>query len=315
MPKRGKSVQAKRKNQKETPTKTPKRLARLRPRRRPKPEAPPKKLTGSFRLFADSASLLRQHWKLFSGITLVYLILSIVLVGVLNSKLNVIELKQTFSEQLGQLSASIALFGILLGSGGKPGSESGAAYQTIVILMVSLATIWALRQVLAGKKVSVRDAFYKGMYPLVPFVLVLLFLCVEFIPAVAGVFILSTVFGGGLAATFIEQALWATLIFFLATLSIYLISSTAFALYIVTLPDVRPMEAIKTARRLVKYRRWSIIRKLLFLPLAFLVIGAVVLLPLIMFVPALVMWVFMILSMLALVFAHTYAYGLYKELL
>jgi hypothetical protein len=286
-----------------------------RPRlRRLKPETPPKKLTGAFRLFSDSMSLLRQHWRLFSGITLVYLILSLLLVGGLGEH-NVTELKETFTEELGQTSASIAVFSLLLGTAGRATTESGAAYQTIVVILVSLATVWSLRQVLAGERVGIRDAFYKGMYPLVPFVLVLLFLCVLLLPAIIGGFILSIVFGGGLAVSLAEMVLWAVVIFLLTLASLYLLSTYVFAIYIVTLPDVRPVAAIKTARKLAVYQRWAIIRKLLFLPFALVILGAVTMLPLIALAPAAVQAVFLLLSMIALIFTHTYAYSLYKELL
>lgn len=293
------------------------KISALRPRRKKKekPPRPTRKLTGSFRLFADSVSLLRQHWKLFGGITLVYLALSIILVGALSGEYSFSALRESFVEEFGRLSASLALFGVLVGSTGSTTSESGAVYQTLVVIIISLATIWALRQVLAGEKIQIRDAFYKGMHPLVPLVLVLLFLSLLFIPAAIAGFLFNVVLAGGLAVTVLEQVLWFALIVLLFSWSVYLVINRIFALYIVTLPDMRPMAAIKAARRLVYWRRWAIIRKLLFLPFALLVIGAVIILPLIVFVPAIVQYVFLALSMFALVLAHAYAYSLYKELL
>lgn len=285
--------------------------SRLRPVR-PNPE---RKISGAFRLFIDSVSLVRQYWKLFGGITIVYLLMSILLVGGLAGGYDLSALKDTFTEEIGQLSATIAIFGLLVGSTGSVASESGAAYQSIVILIVSLATIWTLRQVLAGEKVSVRDAFYRGMYPLVPFVLVLIFIFLLLVPAALGSFIFSTVFGGELVVGIGEQVMWYAVIFVLMTLSLYWVSSTLFAIYIVALPDVRPMAAIKTARKLTMGRRWMIIRKLLFLPLAFILIGVIFILPLIAIAPVVAGWVFVLLSMFALVLGHTYVYSLYKELL
>lgn len=288
---------------------------KFRRKKKDKPPRPTRKLTGSFRLFADSVSLLVQHWRLFGGITLVYLLLSIVLVGALSGSYSLSALQESFTEEFGRLSASLALFGVLVGSTGSVASEAGAVYQTIVVLMVSLATIWALRQVLAGEKIRIRDSFYKGMYPLVPLVLVLLFLSLLFIPAAIAGFLFNVVLAGGLAVTVLEQVLWFALVVLLLVWSLYLVVNRLFAVYIVTLPDMRPMEAIRAARRLVYWRRWSIIRKLLFLPLALLVIGALIVLPLIAFLPAVVQYVFLVLSVLALVFAHTYTYSLYRELL
>lgn len=286
--------------------------------RKPRPKSRPAKagkLTGSFRLFMDSASLLRQHWKVFGGIVLVYLLLNVVLVGGLGGGYDINQLKQTFTEELGQVSGIFALFGLLLGSAGSAGSETGAAYQTVVVLVVSLATIWALRQILGGKKITIRDTFYRGMYPLIPFVLVLLYLGLLLIPALIGSFLYQTVFVGGLAVNMLENILWSLAVISLLALSAYWLCTRIFALYIVTLPDVRPVAAIKAARKIVLYRRWSILRKLMFLPVAMVVIGAVILLPLIAVVPAAVQWVFILLSMVGLIFAHVYIYNLYKELI
>ncbi|HTE22272.1 MAG TPA: hypothetical protein VK674_04500 [Candidatus Limnocylindria bacterium] len=325
MPKNSKPAKAPKKKPNKTPAATPTvkrrmllKLPTLLPGRlsgRQQRPAPAKKLSGSFGLFADCVSLWRQHWKIFGGITLVYLLLSLLLVGGLGGGLDVPGLKEGVVEEVGQLNASIALFGLLVGSAGSVASESGAVYQTIVLLLVSLAAIWALRQVHAEVRISVRDAFYKGIYPLVPFVLVFLFICLELVPLMIASFVYVTVLGGGLVAGIVEQGLWWLLMLALAAASLYLLSASLFALYVVCLPDVRPMAAIRAANRLVRYRRWLLIRKLLFLPLALVSIGAALILPLIIFAPGAVQWVFAPLSMAAFVFAHTYFYSLYRELL
>jgi hypothetical protein len=87
------------------------------------------------------------------------------------------------------------------------------------------------------------------------------------------------------------------------------------ALYVVTLPDMTPLTALRSARDLVRYRRLSVFRKLIFLPIALGVIMAVVMLPFIFVVPVLAQWVFFALSMLALIVGHAYFYVLYRELL
>jgi hypothetical protein len=284
-------------------------------RRRPKPAKPPKKLTGSFRLFSDSVSLLRQHWKLFGGIVLVYFVLSLLLGGGLGGA-NISELKNSFSEEFGSTNTSLALLGILVGStGGSASAGSSSAFRTIIVILVSLAVIWALRQVLAGKRIGIRDAFYKGMYPLAPFVIVIMLLGVLLIPMLIGSFIFGVAFGGGLMTSTVEVIVGAVVVFLFVLATVFLLSTYVFAIYVVTLPDMRPVAALRAARKLALYHRWAIIRKLLFLPVALGVIGGIVLLPVIAFIPAAAQVVFLLFSMLALVFAHTYAYSLYKELL
>ena len=59
-----------------------------------------------------------------------------------------------------------------------------------------------------------------------------------------------------------------------------------FALYIVTLPDMTPMKALRSARELVRYRRWTVLRKVLFLPLMLLVVAAIIMVPIIILADA-----------------------------
>ncbi len=281
--------------------------------KQPKPTY--RKLTGSFRLFRDSMSLVWQHWKLFAGITLVYIVLSLTLIGGLGGGLDIQGLREDLGSELGNFGSSITLFGVLVGSVGSTTSEQGAAYQTVVVVIISLAVIWALRQLMAGEKIGLRDVFYKGMYPLVPFVLVLLVMGVQLIPLMVAGFLYSAVFVGGLAVGAIEMLLWMVPIVLLIAWSVRMTAASLFALYIVTLPDMRPLAALRSAKKLVHYRRLAIIRKLLALLVILVVLGALITIPLIMLVPFLVVWVFVVLSMLGLIVAHTYIYNLYRELL
>lgn len=282
------------------------------------PKAP---IMGAFRLFRASVALLIKNWRLFGGIVLVYLILTIVLVKGFGVTSNIGELKTTLQEvfqgNAGQVMTSFALLGVLLGNASSAASDVAGAYQSMVLVVISLVLIWALRHAQAGKKVtiSVRDAFYKSLYPLVPFLLVLLVVGLQFIPLLTATFFYTLIFSGGVAVTAIEQGLWIVFLFALVILSLYMVTSSVFALYIVSLPEMRPMQALRSARDLVRYRRWVIMRKVLFLPVALLVITAVIMVPLIIIAPLLAEWLFFVLSMVALAVVHSYMYGLYRELL
>lgn len=261
-----------------------------------------------------------RHWKLFGGIVLVYLILTIVLVkGLGVGSSNVPQLKQTlqglFRGTGGQLTTGFTLFGLLLGQSGSASSDVAGAYQSILLIVVSLVLIWALRQTMAGSKVGIKESFYKGLYPLVPFLLVLIVIGLQFIPLFLGSFLYSTVFGLGLAVTPPEKVIWILIFVLLALLTLYMITSSIFALYIVTLPDVKPMQALRSARELIRHRRWTIARKVLFLPVSLLVLAAVIMVPVIIFITPASEWVFFLLSMFVLAIIHSYMYHLYRELL
>jgi len=94
-----------------------------------------------------------------------------------------------------------------------------------------------------------------------------------------------------------------------------LISASIFALYIVALPEMTPIKALRSASALVKNRRWSVMRKLLWIPLVFSVLAAVIMLPIIVVAAPLAPWVYFVLSILALLALHSYLYTLYRELL
>jgi hypothetical protein len=100
-----------------------------------------------------------------------------------------------------------------------------------------------------------------------------------------------------------------------AVATVYMLCSTLFALYIVTLPNTTPMAALRSSRQLVLHRRWTIVRKLLFLPVALIALTAVIVTPLIIFAAPIAPWVFFGLSTLLLPVVHAYLYSLYRSML
>jgi hypothetical protein len=255
---------------------------------------------------------------LLGGIVLIYALLNLLLVRGFAYSADVTDLKDAFNEifgNQGELASSLGVFFLLASSSGSGGTVSAGAYQTVLLLVVSLAVIWALRQSLTGIQVRIRDAFYRGMYPLVPFVLVLCVIGVQLVPLLIGAQLYSLAIGGGVAVLVVEKVLWGLLFFLLALWSLYMVSSSLFALYIVTLPDMTPMKALRSAQELVRYRRWTVLRKVLFLPFLLVVGAAVIMVPIIALAAPVAEWVFFALSLLGLVATHAYLYNLYRELL
>ena len=277
------------------------------------------KLPNVWQITKAAAGLLWQHRGLFIGITLMYGLLNLVLVQGLANSTDVSDLKNSlnlvFNGHLGSLASSLSVFAILLGSAGNGSSPTAGAYQFFLGLITSLAIIWSLRQLSAGASLRVRDAYYRGMYPLVPFILVLIVIGLQLIPLLIGSTVYSLVINGGIAVYAVEKLVWALLFGLLALLSLYMISSSLFALYIVTLPDMTPMRALRSARELVRFRRWTVLRKILCLPVILLVAAAVVMVPVIIWLTTLAQWIFFLLTMFALVAVHAYMYTLYRELL
>jgi len=284
-----------------------------------KSDLPP--LTGSFRLFWRSLNVLKRHITLILGILLIYGLLNLFLVHGLSSNGDLPSLKSSlnnvFKTSGGQFSSSLTLFIYLLGGSSNTSSTNSNAgiIQLILIILVSLAFIWTLRQIYASQKVRSRDGFYLGIYPLIPFVLVLVVIALQLLPMIFGGYVYGVVIAEGIAAYVFEKILWGLLFFFLALLSLYMISSSVFALYIVTLPDMTPMKSLKSARELVRYRRWTVLRKLIFLPIILLIISAIIMLPVLIFYTPGAEWLYFLLTIGVLAVIHSYVYALYRELL
>lgn len=280
----------------------------------------PVRLPNIWRLTEAAAFTLWRNKRLFIGITIVYGLLNLILVQGLASGTDIgslkHELSQVFTGHFDSLASGLSIFVVLIGSAGNGSSQTAGAYQLFLGLIASLALIWGLRQVLAGNTaIRIRDTYYRGMYPLVPFVLVLLVVGLQLLPLVIGSSLYNTVISNGIAVYAVEKLLWGLLFLLLALLTFYMISSSLFALYIVTLPDMTPLKALRSARELVRYRRWSVLRKILWLPVMLLLIAVIIMLPIIIWITPLAQWVFFILTMFSLTAVHAYMYTLYRELL
>ena len=276
-------------------------------------------LPNVWQLTQTTAKTLWRNKKLFIGLTLVYGLLNLVLVQGLSSNTDISSLKhqlsQVFSGHLGSVGSSLSVFVVLVDSAGNSSSPTAGVYQLVLALIASLAVIWALRQLLAGRQLRIRDAYYRGMYPLIPFILVLMVVGLQLIPLLVGSTLYAVVTTNGIAVTVIEKLIWLFVFGVLALWTLYMLSSSLFALYIVTLPDMTPLKALRSARELVRHRRWTVLRKILWLPLALLLIAAVLMVPIIIWLTPLAQWLFFVLTMFVLVAVHGYMYTLYRELL
>jgi hypothetical protein len=279
----------------------------------------PTKLPNSWKIAKRALLLLWAHKRFFAVLILVYGVFNIVFVRGLGTTNDVGSVKSTFDQiftgHLGHLFSGLAVFSLLITSSGNTSSATAGTYQTLLVLIVSLAVVWSLRQFMVKGKIRVRDSFYFGMYPLIPVLLILLVIGIQLLPLLIGANLYSTVTSNGIAVYAAEKAGWIIIYAGLALWSVYMITSSVFALYIVTLPNMTPMKALKSARELVRFRRWSVMRRVIFLPVILLICSAIIMLPIIIFITPLAEWVFFLLTMIGIVAVHAYMYTLYRELL
>ncbi len=285
-----------------------------------KKEVRKNKLPSAFKLFGQAAKLIGDHWEVFGGILLIYGLLNLALIGGINGSSNLQDTKNglgdVFTGQLSKLSTGLTLFGFLVTTGtGTTGTGVASAYQTVLLILISLVIVWVCRQLYAGHKVRIRDGFYRGMYPLVPFVLVIAAISLELLPALGGGFLFSSLIINGVLTVLWEQIIVIVISLILVLLSIYWVCSSIFALYVVTLPDMTPMKALRSANDITRYRRAAVLRKLLFLPAALLLLAALIMVPLSLFATIAAIPVFFILTVIGVGIVHSYLYALYRELI
>ena len=204
-------------------------------RKKIKPHQPG--LPSAFKLFKTSLGVIKSNKRLIIGITLIYALLTLVLVNGFGSSLNVSQLKEAMEEFVGgsfaNLTIATTLFGALITSAGSSVSATGGVYQSVLLIIFSLATIYSLRKLFAKEAVSIKDSFYKGMYPLVPFLLVLLVIGLQLIPMAIGAWVYGLVNANNIAITAAEKGIWFIFFGLMVVLSMYMISSSIFGLIIV----------------------------------------------------------------------------------
>jgi len=295
-------------------------------RRRDIPKHPP--LPGFFSFTASVFKFIRSNLKVFSIMLAVYLIASILLIGVmqfqqyqyLRELLDAVD-PAVVGSQWPILSRGLGMFGTAI-TGGLNSSlgETQQLYLGLIYLVSWLVVVWWLRQRLADNVVRVRDALYNGCAPFISTLLILLLMIAQALPGALSVYAFSMSTQMGIEGA--GAMLLAILGVLLALLSLYWLTSSVFALLIVTLPGTYPMMAIRSASDLAVGRRLSLMLRLLWVALLVLIIWAVILIPIILldnwinvsWSPLVPLFV-QILSGVSLLFSTTYIYLLYRRMI
>lgn len=269
-------------------------------------------------LIQQTLAILRQNKKFFLIYTALYGVLTFVFIQTSVTGVNIPEAKDLIGNSLGgSVPTSLALYAGIVGSSTQFSNQIVALYQFIIVLIFSLAVIYGLRHMYGkqARKISVKESLYRGMTPLVPILLVLAVLALQFLPLSIGSSIYATVVSTGLAVTNIERIFWMIFVVLLGLLTLYLVSSSIFGLFIVTLPDMTPMRALRASRELVRFRRLEVVRKIILLPIIFLVLLGIIVIPFIALLPTLAQPAFFVASALVLPTVLTYMYNLYRSML
>jgi hypothetical protein len=277
--------------------------------------------------------LLWNNRKMFILLAVVYSILTGLLVG-MASQDNYTIISQGLRQSGSDIAAgNVGGFGDAVGllttaiTGGLNDSLSTTQqlYAGVIGLMAWLTVVWLLRNILAGHNVKLRDGLYNSGAPILStFVIALVFIA-QLLPLALAFIGYAAASSSGLLAGGIETMLFWAAAGLLGLLSLYLVTSTFFAMVIVTLPGMYPYRALKTARDIVLGRRVRILMRMLWLGLVTLIAWVVIMIPIVLFdtwikglfpaisgipvVPAVLLFV----SALTIIWVAAYIYLLYRR--
>jgi len=265
-----------------------------------------------------------------------YAILTVLLVGIASQDMYATltdTLRTTgtnvFTGDWGEMGRASLLFAATVtGSITQTLTETQQIYSGLLGLLAWLTSVWLLRNILAGHKVKLRDGLYSAGSPLLSTFLVTLLLLVQMLPfALALIGYSAATATGLLAAGGIESMLFWIAAALLTVTSLYLMTSTVFALIIVTIPGMYPLTAIKTAGDLVIGRRLRILKRLIWASLYVSVIWILIMIPIILidlwikglwstisWVPTIPI-VMLALSSSTIVWVSSYVYLLYRKVI
>ena len=294
----------------------------------------PLSLPGYFQFNNYVNKTLWKNRKIFLLLTLTYIVITLVLqvsaISQDNYSVLVDTLKATsgdmFSGFMGSVgSAGLMFLTALTGGLSKSLTEVQQVYAVLIVLFAWLTTVWLLRNIMAGHKVKLRDGLYNAGAPIFSTFLISLLLLVQIIPFALATLIYSAAISTGLLSGGVEAMLAWVVIGLLVALTLYWITSTCFAMVIITLPGMYPMRAIQVAGDVMVGRRLKILYRIIWMFLSIIIAWAVVLMPIIIFDSWLksiwsdISWlpivptVLLLVSSLTIVWGSSYIYLLYRK--
>ncbi len=265
------------------------------------------------RLILVSVRFYAKHWKPLGFIVLVH---SIVLVFFLRSAeaISIDDLRDLVSENVDNSLIVLPITALVALTFGEETSASFVILTLFLLTLTSLASIWMVRRLYAEQKFVLRDAFYRGTYPLVPYLLLVGLTFLQAVPFFAGSLLFSIVSLGGIATSFWQQIPFLLAWVALSALSGYMISLTIMSLYAVTLPDMRPLDATRAVRRVIVGKRWRVLVRIIVLAIVIVLYMILGFITLVALRSSIAFQGLDVLVAVLVPFMHIYLFHLYKEI-
>jgi len=248
-------------------------------------------LPGYISFTIEVTRTLWKYKKTFAGLIFVYVVAYAILVG-LQSQQTITSLTDTLKETSGDFftggwgaisQAGLLLLNIASSGVSAEATEAQQIFSVILFLMIWLATVWLLRNLLAGHKVKLRDGLYNSGAPIFATAFIGFVILVQLIPVAVAFLAYSAATGSGL----IDAGGAGAMLFWigvslLVVLSLYWITSSLFAMIVVTLPGTYPMKAIQVAGDLMLGRRIKMLTRWLWMGLMVVLTWIVIMIPVIL---------------------------------
>ncbi|MBL8159291.1 hypothetical protein JNJ66_02445 [Candidatus Saccharibacteria bacterium] len=286
-----------------------------------------------WRLAGRTVRLLWRMRQIVGALLLIYIVINWVLIGLTTVK-NFESFKQLADSLIIDFFGGLQELFLLAGTAVTSVNDQTVATQVmvgIIGLLFWLGYIWLARHAIADKRTTLRETLYLSGTSLVPTALVFLLGAMQTLPGLMGVTALAAVMQGGWEdGTMAMASMFVVLAALLILLSVYFLVSTFVALQIVALPGMYPWRALQDARVIIAGRRFSVMRKVLILPVLALFWWLVTIVPALLLdniicadvdggscwsTPLFLPTLNFLVSALLIAFVSVYAYLLYRSLL
>ncbi len=247
------------------------------------------KMPGYFALTKELLLLLRRNKRIFLGLILIYVLLAVVISGLMaqDTYQQMVDAVSEAKDEglMGGVAATLSLFwGVFSNqlSSGSSVDASAAIISSMMTLFMWLSTVWLLRAIMAGRRPKVRDGLYSSGGPILALLILVIVLLLQLLPAAIAIITYGAAGSSGILDQTAMLMLFGGGAILLVVLSVYWATSTFFAMIIVSLPNMYPMEAIRLAGDIVVGRRTRILLRLAWLLLLLLLMWVVLLIPIIL---------------------------------
>lgn len=265
-------------------------------------------------------SLARQDivtfWRSMAGVVLVYASVYAVTVIGLNFVIPSFNSSNSATDALAPEQTASALTkaadSVAQGLSFVSGDQSSSLVQFILFLVASLAFIWVLRKIRKLQHVKISEAYYRGTSQFVAMFLLIIWFVILLIPATVGTTILSV--GLTATSTAIETGVIILSSIVFLFLSIWLFAKYWPSFYIISLPGIRPISALKNASALTKKHRLNISLQVIGFMLLTVILAIVLVLPVALLLPKVVPYWIYALMFVFFAIGHTFMFAIYRSL-